>query len=565
MFQNLKIRTKLLLLTSTLLLAMGFVLSGIAYREAGKTSAVLVEQTLTSKLEGDIQSATHYATRFHGNIRLVDGALVDAKGMSLAGHNELVDALQKDLGVVATLFVREGQDFKRISTNIRDEDGNRVVGTHLGTQSAAYQPVRQKQRYIGYANILGSSYLCAYDPILDAQKNVIGILFIGVSQEAVDGIIQSGNHQLLVKLSLAFVLIFAATLVALFFVVQMITRPIQATTRMLQDIAEGEGDLSRRLEQNSHDEIGELCHWFNHFVNNIQQIIREVQVSSETLSAASEELSVTSTQIASHSTEVSQQSRSVAAAAEQSSTNIHAISSSAEEMSSTMTVVSSAVEELSASISEVTRSCEQESHIAQRAQGEAQETQKIIEELNQAGVSIGHIVDLIQQIAAQTNLLALNATIEAASAGEAGKGFAVVANEVKELAKQTAQATDDIRKQVEMMQTNTGNAVRAIQAIGKVVGEVNDLSQVIVRSVIEQNDAVSEIAHNISGANEATADVARNVGESATALTEISATVGQVNDSIAETTQGIEQINRSAEELAQLAVSLGSIVGRFKV
>lgn len=563
--QNLKIRTKLLLLTGILMLAMGLVLSGIAYREAGKTSAALVEETLTTKLRGDIRSAEHYLQRYHGGIEQVDGRLVDAEGRAIEGNFDMVDALQEELGVVATIFAAEGQDFRRIATNIRKADGTRAVGTLLGTQSAAYSPVRQKQTYIGFANILGKPYLCAYEPILNAQRSVIGILFLGVSQEAVEDIIQSGTRKLLINLSLAFLLIFAGTMIALYFVVQMITRPIETTTLMLRDIAEGEGDLTRRLEQRSKDELGELCHWFNVFVESIHQIIREVQHSAETLSAASEELSVTSTQIASNSSEVSQQASSVAAAAEESSTNIHSISSSAEEMSSTMTVVSSAVEELSASIGEVTRSCEQESQIARQAQSEAEETRKIMEELNQAGVSIGRIVDLIQQIAAQTNLLALNATIEAASAGDAGKGFAVVANEVKELAKQTGQATDDIRKQVETMQANTGNAVNAIQAIGKVVGEVNDLSQVIVRTVSEQNDAVSEIAHNIAGANEATRDVARNVGESATALSEISSTVSHVNDSIADTAKGIDQVNQSAEELARLAAGLGGIVGRFKL
>lgn len=565
MIKNLKIRTKLLLLTGALLLAMGLILSFIAYKEAEKTSATLVETTLTTKLQGDIHSAGNYVKLHYGSIRLVEGKLVDAEGRPLEGRFEMVDALQEDLDVVATVFGSDGQDFRRIVTNIRNADGSRAVGTLLGSQSAAYQPVRQKQTYIGFANILGNSYLTAYEPILDANQSVIGILFLGVSQAEVQEIIRAGTRQLLWNLAIAFVLIFAGTMAALYFVSQMITRPIVATTAMLKDIAQGEGDLTLRLEVKSRDEIGELSQWFNVFVDKIHQIIHEVHMSTETLAAASEELSVTSVQIASNSNEVSQQASSVASATEESSTNIHSISSAAEEMSSTMGVVASAVEELSASIGEVTRNCQKESEMAHQAQAQADDTQKIIEELNHAGVSIGHIVNLIQQIAAQTNLLALNATIEAASAGEAGKGFAVVANEVKELAKQTAQATDDIRKQVETMQSNTGNAVNAIQAIGQVVGEVNELSQTIVRTVSEQNDAVSEIAHNIAGANEATGDVARNVSESASALSEIASTVANVNESVADTAKGIDQVNRSAEELAKLAATLGRIVGRFKL
>jgi methyl-accepting chemotaxis protein len=537
----------------------------IAYQSGLHTSRLLVNHTLTQKLGGDIQSVQQYVKIHYGQLQLEQGKLTDATGNPLEGRFEMVDEVQSSLGVVATIFVKEGNDFRRISTNIRTATGDRAVGTLLGSQSSAYAPILRKERYLGNANILGQSYLTAYEPILNQNRELIGILFIGVSQAEVSAIISREMGAMVTWLLIGTTAILIAAFVCLYFISHMIATPIARTATMLKEIATGNGDLTVRLQVTGKDEVGELAHWFNVFVEKVQGIIRQIQSVTVTLSAASEELSSTSNLIAANTEEIAQQAHTVASATEQSTTNISSISAAAEEMSTSMSVVAAAVEELSASIGEVTRNCQRESEMAMHAQNEANETQRIIEALDQAGNSIGKIVDLIQQIAAQTNLLALNATIEAASAGDAGKGFAVVANEVKELARQTASATGDIRKQVETMQLNTRNAVQAISGIRKVVGQVNELSQLIVTTVSEQNKAVGEIAHNVSGANDGAQDVSRNVAESATALTEISGTISGVNTAVAENANGIVQVNQSADELAKLAASLSHIVGQFRV
>ncbi len=362
----------------------------------------------------------------------------------------------------------------------------------------------------------------------------------------------------------AVVILVLASVVALW-VASIIVSPIKDTTAMLKDIAQGEGDLTKRLKIHSKDEVGEMANWFNVFVDKIHNIIREMGHSASTLSAASEELSSTSVTIAANAEEMTAQASTVAAATEQSTANINSISSAAEEMSTSMNVVASAVEELSASIHQVAVNCEKESEVAARASKEASSTSDIMQKLGVAAHSIGKIVDVINQIASQTNLLALNATIEAASAGDAGKGFAVVANEVKELARQTATATEDIRRQVEDMQHNTENAVKAISGINRVIDEVNSISQSIVVTVNEQNKAVGEIAKSIAGANDGAQEVARNVSESANALSEVARTITSVNDAATDTSRGISQVNASVDELAKLANELEAIVHQFKV
>jgi methyl-accepting chemotaxis protein len=220
---------------------------------------------------------------------------------------------------------------------------------------------------------------------------------------------------------------------------------------------------------------------------------------------------------------------------------------------------------MSSSINEVAKNCQKESQIAADASREARSTKEQIERLGSASKEIGKVIDVINHIADQTNLLALNAKIEAASAGEAGKGFAVVANEVKELAKQTAQATGEIARQVEEMQTSTDSAVKAVERITTVIDEVNTISQTIVSAVEEQSATVNEIAKNIGGASSAATKIAKNVGESAKGLSEVSSNIQGVNGAARNTAEGMNQIKTSANDLAKLASGLRKLVDQFKV
>lgn len=351
----------------------------------------------------------------------------------------------------------------------------------------------------------------------------------------------------------------------LFIIIGKIVRPLRSCIVMLKDIAQGEGDLTRRLLIDSRDEVGELAHWFNTFIEKLQGIIKELTSNTQTLSSASEELSVTSSQLASSAEGMNTQSVTVASAAEQATSNVNNIAASAEELSTSVTTVATSVEEMSASITEVAKNCQKESQVAADANREAQTTQEVVGTLGLAAKEIGKVIDMINHIADQTNLLALNATIEAASAGDAGKGFAVVANEVKELAKQTASATSEISRQIEGMQDSTNTAVTAIERITSVIEEVNAISQTIVSTVEEQSATVNEIANNMSNARTASTEIARNVAESAKGLSEVSRNIQMVNAGVESTTQGVAQVNTSTGDLARLSAGLQKLVEQFRV
>jgi len=559
------IKAKLLMLNGSVLLVMGLVLTLLAFFGARRTSHDLINTALTEKIEGDINAFRTYVDHHFGNVRMENGALVDGKGNRIEGNHSFVDIVKSDLHVIATIFAREGNDYRRITTNVMKEDGSRAVGTMLGSQSAAYDPINRGELYIGKANILGIPYMTAYDPVFGENGDVIGIYFIGIKESEINAMLAKSLQKLVITFIVAFALILVVGCGILYFITHIMTKNLIRATEMLKDIASGEGDLTKKLEVNSKDEIGELSHWFNTFVDKIKSIVFEIQEGVTTLSSSSEELSTSSSNISSGAQSMMLETESVTDAMQQSTDRLNSVSSGAEEMSSSMSVVAASIEEMSSTTSEVTRNCEKASETAQNAKTEAKNTNAIIEKLNEAGISIGKIVDLIQQISAQTNLLALNATIEAASAGDAGKGFAVVANEVKELAKQTGDASEDIRHQVENMQKSSGFAVEAILKITDIIEEINTTSQSILNTVREQNHAVTEIAQTVTNANTGAHDVAEHVSESANSITSISNSVTSLNESIQKTTMEIEGVNASAGELSKIADQLGRVANQFKV
>lgn len=270
---------------------------------------------------------------------------------------------------------------------------------------------------------------------------------------------------------------------------------------------------------------------------SLKRTLGIVNQNAQTLASAAEELSATAQQMSSNSTETSAQAGVAAAASEQVSQNIATVATSAEEMS--------------ASVKEIAKNASEAARVATQAVKVAEETNSTIGKLGESSVQIGQVIKVITSIAQQTNLLALNATIEAARAGEAGKGFAVVANEVKELAKQTASATEDISRKIETIQDDTRGAVKAISQISTVIGQINDISNTIATAVEEQTATTNEIA--------------RNTGEAARGSAEITRNVSSVSEAAKSTSEGAAHTLTAANELARLSAELKQVVDSVKV
>jgi len=316
-----------------------------------------------------------------------------------------------------------------------------------------------------------------------------------------------------------------------------IGKPLRQLSSRLKDIAEGEGDLTKRLEGLSRDDIGETSRSFNLFMDKLQGIMREISASTQQVTDASETLSNTSLQITANSEETSAQANVVSQAAQQVTQNLQTVATGAEEMGT--------------SIRDIAKNATQAAKIATAAVRVAERTNVTVAKLGDSSAEIGQVIKVITSIAQQTNLLALNATIEAARAGEAGKGFAVVANEVKELAKETAQATEDISRKIEAIQTDTKAAVDALTTISGVIHQINDISSTIATAVEQQDATTNEMSRNVSEAAHGSGEITNNI-----------AGVAQAAES---TSRGAGETQKAAQQLVETSAELRRLVEQFKI
>ncbi len=374
----------------------------------------------------------------------------------------------------------------------------------------------------------------------------------------------SVNTQIRKMISLAIVVCSIISIVTFLFS-SKITKPINKASETLKDIAQGEGNLTVRLQIASKDEIGELSHWFNIFIEKLQTIIRQIAVHATSLAESSTNLTDTASQMVEGVSDMSSQSSTVASAARDMSGTMSQMASSTEELSGNIKSVASAVEEMTVSVNEIARSAEQASKVADEAYTLANSSNEKMNELGSAADQIGKVIEVIQDIAEQTNLLALNATIEAARAGDAGKGFAVVANEVKELARQTADATEDISQRIAAIQSSSGESVTAINRISEVIKNVNEVSRAIASAVEEQNITTREIAQNVAQSASAAEQVSSGVEQSSLVAREITQSIDQIDNSAQQNARGASKTQVAGSQLSQLSKELNSLVGQFKV
>jgi len=398
-----------------------------------------------------------------------------------------------------------------------------------------------------------------------------------------------------------------------------ITGPINKTIAMLKDISEGEGDLTKSIDVKSNDEIGELARYFNTFLEKLRVVIGEIKNNAGTLSEHSQDLYAASSQmeidtgsmssnaksVAATSGEVAANVETVAGAADVASANVTNVSAATEEVShkivdvasttkdilSNVHTVAAAIEEMSSTVSEITKNTTRAAGISTDATEKAAEAEVLMKDLSASAETVGKVIEVINDIADRTNLLALNATIEAASAGEAGKGFAVVANEVKELARQTAEATKEVVTQIEEMQGNTVVAVKAIDEVAGTINAINEINTSIAASVEEQDATTNEISkttvqtvtdmeavtHNIEeaalGAEEVAKntaelsavveEISNNVKEAATRVKEVSDGIQIVDDASMNTLDSVKGVHGSIDDLSNVTGNLNDLVGQF--
>jgi methyl-accepting chemotaxis protein len=518
---------------------------------------VNVVRSLAGEISHGIEEGTVVKLSFRGGapVRTQKGIV----GTVTVGYDSLldhrfVDGVKRAYDVECTFF----QNDVRVSTTLMRE-GIRAVGTRMDNVDVVRTVLEEGKPFVRSNTILGKDYMSAYWPLKGADGRTLGMMFIGKSREAINGASRAVVMGVIVATCIIAVLVAIGMSVV---ITRTVTLPLSQGAAVLKGIAEA-SDLTKRLPVQSRDEMGEMALVINAFLERLQIVIRQVAAGASTLASSSAELSGTANYLTARASETTDQSYNVAASVQQLAASMGHVATVSRQMSGNAGAVASAVEQLTTSISDVARNAEQAVQVADSAASLANLTNATVGELGGAADEIGRVVELIEEIAEQTNLLALNATIEAARAGDAGKGFAVVATEVKELARQTGGATEDIRKRVKGIQGSTGQAIRSIGEISQVITKVNGSFRTIAQAVEEQCVTTGQIAKRIAETATDAESVSHDVDEVAAVGNAINATIATVDLAARQTREGAANTQQASQNLAQIAEQLHSLVEQF--
>jgi methyl-accepting chemotaxis protein len=367
------------------------------------------------------------------------------------------------------------------------------------------------------------------------------------------------------KLIIIFFLSAITGLVTMLVITGVIVKNVKLIKSRVQDIAEGEGDLTKRLPVDSEDEIGAIAGYFNVFVNKLQGIIADLKNNAISVAASATELSAISTQTNQNVQTMSGKTTTVAAAVEEMSTTTGLVAKGMEKASSRLSAVAVATEELNATVSDIANSAENARSVSLNATRQGESATETVKNLGNAAQEINIFAETITSISAQTNLLALNATIEAARAGTAGKGFAVVANEIKTLAEQTTAATNEIREKITGIQNATRSAISDIENISNVIKEVDSIIVSIATAIEEQSTVTKDVAGNIAQASAGVHEANEQVRQTAAVSVGIARDISEVDTATSEIRGSGKQVSDSAVELSKLSEQLKMRLSQFKI
>ena len=404
----------------------------------------------------------------------------------------------------------------------------------------------EMMRYAQAIRLTEDCLICHGDPSGSSPRDPFGYIKEGMKvgdlrgaftvKASTEGLVQTANSNLSALFVTSFLTLVAAAAVLFVLVRKLITHPLSAAVNLANEIA-GNNLAMEDLRVESEDEIGQATGALNAMKNNLRGLLQAIAETAEQVAASSEELSATSQQITVNSEETTAQAQVVSETSCQVNANLQTVASGADEMNST--------------IGEIAKNATEAARVSGEAVTAAEAANRTVSRLGDSSLEIAKVIEVITSIAQQTNLLALNATIEAARAGQAGKGFAVVANEVKELAMQTARATEEIKQKIGVIQENTGGAVEAIVGIKDVIDKISHISTVIATAVEQQSATTIEMSRNVTEAAQGASTISSNIKGVAAAAQDTSTNVGEAQT--------------ATEHLARMANQLRDQVSRFKV
>lgn len=529
MLGNLKVSTRLLVL---LLLFLFFLstLIGIAFYTLSSTKANLDEIVLSNNnkeryafgmLDGNDNVLISMFTIFASETDAERRAEFDKISELRTKVNENREKIQP-LMVAGT----RGVDIAKVSdeNTVRMRAENNTVMEHLrsGRNQEAFQHYDKVSK-----------------PLMEKQRQIL-TEFMEYQQETTKQAYQSAKDQ--ANTVVTWVIVYAIFALGLsigmfFMIIRSVTGPLNLGVQRVSDLAQGEGDLTKRIDLKTNDELGVLGGWIDKFIEKIHDNVVLIDTAATTVAGNAKQLNEASQSVSSGTEEMSMQSQRIASASTQMAQNLQN--------------VSAAIEEMSITVQEVAKKANDAAVVANEAASTAQVTDEVVSELERSAMEIGKVIDSIASIAAQTNLLALNAAIEAAGAGDAGKGFAVVAQEVKQLARQAGQSSEEIKNKILGIQTSSRKTAETITKIKNVIQTINEISSAIASAVEEQSITSREVSSNIA--------------QTATAANEVTKNIEGIGTAARSSSVDASNANALAVELDSLARELAAVVNQFIV
>jgi methyl-accepting chemotaxis protein len=554
MLKNMKIATRLMLAFGLILVFM-MVVGVKAIIDVRALSGNL--NTLAHDLMPKVEQANAIVDNVNIIARAMRNAMIDPRPETVQAEAKRIDDAREVIvanirKLEETITSDQGRQLMRDLNEYRAEyiaQTDLLMGFIAKTETDRAREVIQTTMRTAQA-----SYLKAIEGLIAFQSDLARS-----SAQAGEAAAKKGT--ILISVLLVIALVVSVLLAIL--IIRSITGPVNKALRLAEAMAKG--DLTTRLDVDQQDEVGAMARSMNSMIDQLRKMIGEIISGVNNLTSSSTDLAAVSRQLSSSARGTADKSNTVATAAEEMSANVQSVSAAMEQSSNNVSMVATATEEMTATVNEIGQNAEKARAVTERAVQQSQITSEKVTALGESASKVGRVTETITEISEQTNLLALNATIEAARAGEAGKGFAVVANEIKELARQTAAATVEIKNQIDEMQGTTNSTIVDIEKISEVIAEINSVINGIATAVEEQSAATSEIASNISQASLGIVEVNENVAQTTVVVVDITRNIAEINQEANQVGAGSAQVQTSAQGLSELAGQLAKLMKHFKI